>query len=66
MVNTFPWHEIIVGDIVFSAVHVISKETRQIILPRIPCLESTANYQGTAKNCRPRGKTAAEVLDVSI
>jgi hypothetical protein len=35
--NTFPRLRRIVGDVVFYAVHVVSKESRRLVLPRISC-----------------------------
>jgi hypothetical protein len=32
-VNTFPWQRIIVGDVVFYVVSVVSKESKRLVLP---------------------------------
>lgn len=38
-VNTFKWRRIIVGGVFFCTVRIVSKESRQLILPRTWCIE---------------------------
>jgi hypothetical protein len=68
-VKTFMWQRRTVGGVFFSAAHVISKESRQLVLPRTPCLDICRSFAvkychllGYCKNCRLRGKPAAVVL----
>jgi hypothetical protein len=38
-VKMFPWQQRIAGGVIFYAVHVVWKESRQLVLPRASCLK---------------------------
>lgn len=45
LVKAFPWQRRIVGGLIFHVVCVVSQESRQLVLPRISCLNSNLPNQ---------------------